>query len=86
MKAKEQDKKDPKAKTLPVWTLKCASSTIDHAAYHVKKGQMIIVFLSGKRYLYQPVSVKEFTEFTLAKSQGIWFNEHIKNIKKCKPL
>lgn len=64
--------------TKPLWKLNVVSSTIKQAQYNVAKEKLMIVFVSGDRYVYDDVTVEEFTEFTLAESQGKWFHQNIK--------
>lgn len=70
----------------PIWHLKVVSSNIDKAAYHVTKKLLSIKFKSGKVYRYSGVSIKEFTDFTQAESQGSWFSKNIRDEKDCEEI
>lgn len=68
--------------TKPVWRLKIVSSTLEEARYDVAKQLLFIKFKSGKIYGYRNVSADEFSDFTLAKSQGHYFHEFIRDEKE----
>lgn len=73
--------KKPSERTKPVWRLECKSSNIARASFNLVTSQLVIEFLSGTRYRYDDVKLKEFVAFTTAESQGQWFSENIKGVK-----
>jgi hypothetical protein len=56
------------------------SSNILVSEYDQKENNLTIVFKGGGTYKYNNVSVKDFTRFEMADSQGIVLNKHIKPI------
>ena len=54
------------------------SSNILVSEYDQKENNLTIVFKGGGTYKYNNVSVKDFTRFELADSQGVVLNKHIK--------
>jgi hypothetical protein len=54
-------------------------STVIKAAEHLPAmSSLKIEFHSGKKYLYHPVSKKEYDGFMNAESKGNYFNEHFR--------
>jgi hypothetical protein len=78
--------KKPSERTKPLWRLVIQSSNLESAIYNVQHKRLTVTFVSGARYRYEKVSIKEFTEFTLAESQGSWFSENIKDVKETTKL
>lgn len=74
------------ARTKPIWRLNIESSTILTAWYNPQSQRLKLEFKNGGKYLYEDVSVKEFTQFTLAESQGEFFHEHFKDVKEFRKL
>lgn len=70
-------------KTSALWRLEVVSTNIARAVYNVRKEKLLIEFKNGSQYVYSAVTVEEFTEFTLAESQGRWFMENIRDQKDC---
>ena len=54
------------------------SSNILASTYNDKTKELEVIFKRGSRYLYENVSVTDYTRFELADSQGKVLNSHIK--------
>lgn len=54
------------------------SSNILAAKYRTDTKQLAIIFKSGSEYIYDNVSMYVFARFKVSKSQGVYFNQHIK--------
>jgi len=67
---------------VPTTSISVKSSNIAQAEYTIEKKELIITFLSGSRYRYDNVDATTWTLFQIAKSQGVFYNENIKNNKK----
>lgn len=59
------------------------SSTIDHSIYYHDDKTLKIKFKSGAEYIYRDVSKDAYSKFTVADSQGKYFNENIKDNFEC---
>lgn len=70
-------------KTKPtVWKMDVDSSTIEKVAYNVDKSKLLVTFKNGGKYVYDDVTLEEFTLFSTADSKGSWFANNIKGIKE----
>lgn len=65
----------------PVWRMEVESSNISLAVYNPRKQALLIEFVSGDRYIYDEVTVEEFTAFSLAESKGKWLTQNVKGVK-----
>ncbi len=57
------------------------SSMISSTIYESATETMEVTFTKGLTYRYSQISMKEYTEFCLAESQGKYFNSNFKNKK-----
>ena len=84
--AAKSSKSSKSARTKPIWRLNVESSTILTAWYNPQSERLKLEFKNGSKYLYEDVSIEEFTEFTMAESQGEFFHEHFKDDKECRKV
>lgn len=47
--------------------------------YNIERGELRVVFQSGKRYIYQGVPEETYREMKAAFSKGVYFNAHIRD-------
>lgn len=59
-------------------TLAVTSSNIDRVGYNPVTSHLLVVFKSGKRYLYQGVPESVYKELMAAESHGKFFNKYIR--------
>lgn len=83
---KSKKVKRPSERTKPVVTIAISSSTLTRAWYNFKTNALTLEFKNGSRYRYAKVSLKEFTAFVLADSQGVHFTENFKDVKETTKL
>ena len=62
------------------------STVIRSYDYDASKQQLLVVFRSGRRYLYEQVSDDTYTRLRGAFSKGEFFNKHIRDRFPCRPL
>jgi hypothetical protein len=62
------------------------STVIRSFDYDAHKQQLIVVFRSGRRYLYEQVSADTYTRLRGAFSKGEFFNKHIRDRFPFRPL
>lgn len=55
------------------------STVIRSFAYDASKQQLLVVFRSGRRYIYEQVSEDIYTRLRGAFSKGEFFNRHIRD-------
>jgi hypothetical protein len=55
------------------------SMVIHSFAYDANKQQLLVVFRSGRRYVYEQVSEDTYTRLRGAFSKGEFFNKHIRD-------
>lgn len=56
-----------------------SSSNICASTYNKDSKSLVIIFNNGGQYLYEGVSLTDYTRFESADSQGKVLNSHIKN-------
>jgi hypothetical protein len=54
------------------------STVIQSFKYHAPKRQLLIVFRSGRRYVYEDVPEETYEELRRSFSKGEFFNERIR--------
>jgi hypothetical protein len=62
------------------------STVIRSFDYDASKQQLLVVFRSGRRYIYDQVSEDTYTRLRGAFSKGEFFNEHIRDRFAFRPL
>jgi hypothetical protein len=62
------------------------STVIRSFAYDASKQQLLVVFRSGRRYIYEQVSEDIYTRLRGAFSKGEFFNRHIRDKYPFQPL
>lgn len=62
------------------------STVIRSFAYDASKQQLLVVFRSGRRYIYEQVSEDIYTRLRGAFSKGEFFNRHIRDRYPCRSL
>ena len=62
------------------------STVIRSFDYDASKQQLLVVFRSGRRYLYEQVSEDIYTRLRGAFSKGEFFNRHIRDRYPCRAL
>jgi len=62
------------------------STVIRSFDYDAGKQHLIVVFRSGRRYLYEQVSADTYTRLRGAFSKGEFFNKHIRDRFPFRPL
>jgi hypothetical protein len=62
------------------------STVIRSYDYDASKQQLLVVFRSGRRYVYEQVSDDTYTRLRGAFSKGEFFNKHIRDRFPCRPL
>ena len=62
------------------------STVIRSFDYDASKQQLLVVFRSGRRYLYDQVSEDTYTRLRGAFSKGEFFNKHIRDRFPFRPL
>jgi hypothetical protein len=62
------------------------STVIRSFAYDAGKQQLLVVFRSGRRYVYEQVSEDTYTRLRGAFSKGEFFNKHIRDRFPFRPL
>jgi hypothetical protein len=55
------------------------STVIRSFEYDASRQQLLVVFRSGRRYLYEQVSEETYTRMRGAFSKGEFFNKHIRD-------
>jgi KTSC domain len=55
------------------------STAIRHFAYDAATRELLVIFTSGRRYLYAEVPPDLVTAFGLAPSRGAFFNDSIRD-------
>ena len=55
------------------------STAIRHVSYDSAKAELIVTFVTGRRYLYANVPPEIFTAFGEAPSKGAYFNAVIRD-------
>ena len=55
------------------------STVIRSFEYDASRQQLLVVFRSGRRYLYEQVSEETYTRMRGAFSKGEFFNRHIRD-------
>lgn len=68
----KKQEKDDKVKSM------YSSSTICASIYDKKTNNLTVIFSKGGQYVYEGVSLTDYTRFEVADSQGIVLNSHIK--------
>lgn len=62
------------------------STVIRSFDYDAGKQQLLVVFRSGRRYVYEQVPEDAYTRMRSAFSKGEFFNEHIRGRFPFRPL
>ncbi|HEY8337634.1 MAG TPA: KTSC domain-containing protein [Tardiphaga sp.] len=55
------------------------STAISHLAYDAANRELLVIFTSGRRYLYADVAPELFTAFSHAPSRGAFFNQEVRD-------
>ena len=63
-----------------------ASSVISGAWYQPKTGQLDLLFVSGRRYVYSDVPLAVARAFAAAGSKGGFYNREIRNRFPCRQI
>jgi hypothetical protein len=59
------------------------SSVIRNYSYSAKNSELMITFVSGRRYVYTDVPQDVFDAFKAATSKGTFFNSEIRDYYNC---
>jgi len=62
------------------------STVIKRFNYRPEAGQLEILFVTGRRYVYADVPPAEVEAFRAAFSKGSYFNRHIRESYACREL
>jgi hypothetical protein len=56
-----------------------SSTAISHLAYDAASRALLVIFTSGRRYVYANVEPELFTAFSHAPSRGAFFNREVRD-------
>jgi lysyl-tRNA synthetase class 2 len=62
------------------------STVIAKIEYDELCQELIVTFVSGKKYVYQPVPHEIYIRFASSRSKGTFFNEHIRDRYNYSPI
>lgn len=54
--------------------------------YDADSRRLVVVFLSGRAYVYHDVPAAQYMRLRAAQSKGAWFNRHIRDAYECERI
>ena len=62
------------------------STVIKRFDYSPERGELVVLFTTGRRYVYSGVPEEEAARFRAAFAKGVHFNRHIRDRYPCREL